>query len=366
MLLRLILLSCLAVNALPSSSQLESASQQTREKCEQYLQIPLPAEANSVSAPKVWPDCNSYKLYSGIGTLVDYAGARRCAWSERLAQQANLEPRYTVASVLGGSAMLAVLYANGNGVTRDLAMAQKFACEAEGAPAEISGRLEHLDSLDREGASGGRFTFCDDITSGFMEGFCSAYSSELRDQRRAAALHDMRSHFTPNQRSAFDRVLTAEAAYAEAHGRGEVDQSGTARAMFEIDAEDSVKDDFLEALQSFETGKLPASSPEDYAVADRNLNATYRAIMSKADESKNGYGAVQPDGIRDAERAWLRYRDAWIAFAKLRYPAVPAEAWLSLLTKDRTSVLDGSFCAMDAVEGRCAQRGDTWKPSPLP
>ena len=75
---------------------------------------------------------------------------------------------------------------------------------------------------------------------------------------------------------------------------------------------------------------------------------------------------MQPKGIRDAERAWLKYRDSWIAFAKLRYPSVPADAWLVLLTNDRTSILDGSFCDIDVVEGPCIHKGDTWKPSPLP
>ncbi len=45
--------------------------------CEQYLQTPLPAEAQSVAAPKLWPDCDSYKSYSGIGRKIDYAAARR-------------------------------------------------------------------------------------------------------------------------------------------------------------------------------------------------------------------------------------------------------------------------------------------------
>ncbi|MGA9061200.1 MAG: hypothetical protein WB341_05975 [Terracidiphilus sp.] len=47
--------------------------------CTQYLQTPLPAEALAVAAPKTWPDCESYKSYSGLGRKVDYAAARLCA-----------------------------------------------------------------------------------------------------------------------------------------------------------------------------------------------------------------------------------------------------------------------------------------------
>jgi hypothetical protein len=88
--------------------------------------------------------------------------------------------------------------------------------------------------------------------------------------------------------------------------------------------------------------------------------------MSSAETSKNDYGAIQPEGIRNAERSWLRYRDAFVAFGRARYPGIPSEAWLTLLTNDRASVLDGSFCDMDAVEPPCTLSGDPWKPSPLP
>jgi uncharacterized protein YecT (DUF1311 family) len=364
MILRWILTVLLAANGLASHAQLEYADKETQLKCDKSLQASLPTEAAAVPAPKKWPDCNSYKLYSGIGAKVDYVAARKCAWSERLAQLANLEPRYTVASVFGGSAMLAVLYANGEGIPQDLELAVRFVCEAEGAPKEIEIRLEHVTTLGKTPKA--KFGFCDDITSGFMEGFCAAYGSEFEDQKRINSLKKITAPFTPEQQTVFETVLKAERAYAEAHARGEIDLSGTARAMYQIDAEDTLREDFIEALSSFETGNLPSGSSAGYADADKRLNLAYRNAMSDANKNKSDYGAVQPDGIRDAERAWLKYRDAFIAFAKFRYPDVPAEAWLTLLTKDRTSVLDGSFCDMDDVEGSCFKPDDTWKPSPLP
>lgn len=364
---RLILLAMLALacaSHLPA--QLEGASADTQAKCAQYLKTPLPPEAATDAQPKKWPDCNSYTLYSGIGTKVDYAAARKCAWSERRAFQNGIEPRYTDASVFGGSAMLTVLYANGEAVERNIPLALRFACEAEGAPAEISYRLQHLESLNRAVPSScAKFNFCDDITSGFMEGFCASHQSDLADQERSGALDVLQVGMSQAQRGAFAQLVKEEAAYAHAHAKGEIDLSGTARAMFQIDAERTLRDDFLAALQLFEAGNHPSGSVQSYRDADAQLNLAYRKAMSNAEQHKNDYGAVQPDGIRDAERAWLTYRDAWVVFAKLRYPNVPPETWLVLLSNDRTSILDGSFCDMDAVEGPCAQQGDTWKPSPL-
>ena len=348
-------------------AQLENADESTQSKCRQFLQTPLPNESTTVTAPAKWPDCNSYKLYSGIGTKINYAAARKCAWSERLAQQSNLEPRYSIASVFGGSAMLSVLYANGEGTPQNLTLAEKFVCEAGGAPAEIRIRLDHVASLAKSNdPSKPKFDFCDDITSGFMEGFCAARSSELQDQKRSNSLESVTASFNSEQHKLFNLLLRTQEAYAEAHARGEIDLSGTARAMFQIDAEDTLKEDFIEALHIFEAGKYPSASQADYAEADEKLNAAFRNAMSSAEKSKNDYGAVQPDGIRNAERAWLKYRDAFINFTKARYPDVPPAAWLTLLTKDRISILDGSFCDMDAVEPPCSQAGDTWKPSPLP
>jgi uncharacterized protein YecT (DUF1311 family) len=361
----LTLLALASANNLPA--QLADASADTQAKCAQYLKTPLPREAPTVAQPKKWPDCNSYKLYSGIGAKVDYVAARKCAWSERLAVRNGIEPRYSDASVFGGSAMLAVLYANGEAVERNIPLALRLACEAEGAPAEISYRLQHLESLYRAvPSSGAKFTFCDDITSGFMEGFCAGLASEKADQDRSKPLNALSAGMSPIQKGAFIQLLKEEEAYARAHAAGEIDLAGTARAMFQIDAEQTLRGDFLAALQSFEASKYPEGSAKTYQETDALLNSAYRKAISNAEEHMKEYGAVQPNGIRDAERAWLRYRDAWVAFARLRYPDVSQEAWLILLTRDRTSILNGSFCDMDAVEEPCVQKGDTWKPTPLP
>jgi uncharacterized protein YecT (DUF1311 family) len=351
----------------PLAAQLDDADAATQTQCKEYMKTALPAEAAAVPEPKVWPECDSVKFYAGIGTKIDYEAARRCAWSERLATEAGLEPRYSTGSVFGGSAMLSVLYANGEGIARNVPLAARFACEAGGAPAEIALRIRHLESLSANSpAPGSTFGFCDDITSGFMEGFCAAYDSEIEDQKRAASLDALVSHFTSDQRTAFSTLRKLEEAYADAHARGEIDLSGTARAMYQIDAEDTLHDDFLVALQSFEMGNLPKSTASAAHEADIRLNAAYGKVMEDAEIHKADYGAVQPEGIRNAERAWLKYRDAWLAFAKLRYPDVVSESWLALLTNDRTSILDGSFCDKDAVEEPCVRKGDIWKPGPLP
>lgn len=347
----------------PLFAQLEDADPATKAKCAQYLLTPLPAEAASIPTPEQWPACESYKLYSGIVTNIDFEAARKCAWSERLATQKELEPRSGVSRVFGGSAMLTVLYANGEGVSRDLPKALRFACEAGGAPAEIGGRVKDLESrLNQKSAIEPKFQFCDDITSGFMMGFCTAYSSEIEDQIRIEATKVISHAWTVAEKSSFQLLLSAKESYAEAHAKGEVDLSGTARAMYEIEEKDGIRDNFLAALKSFETGALPKALPNDAAEADARLNREYRKAMADAEAHKSDYGAIQPDGIRDAERAWLKYRDAWVAFAKTRYPSINESAWLKLLSDDRVLVLQGKCCGLDPDAGKDAPP----YPRPLP
>ena len=351
--------------AVPVSApgQLDRADKATQAKCAQYRNTALPQEAIAIPAPKQFPECKSYRLYPGIGTKVDFAAARTCAWSERLATQAGLEPRYSIASVFGGSAMLTQLYANGEGVTKDLPLALRFACEAEGSPAEISGRIKDLeDRLNHDGAADTRFQFCDDITSGFMMGFCTAYTSERQDQDRTATTEEISRYWTAAQKSAFHLLLAAKEKYAEAHARGEVDLSGTARAMNQIEEENGIRDNFLAALKSFEDGALPKASPAEATETDVQLNREYRTVMDDAETHKSDYGAIRPEGVRIAERAWLEYRKAWLAFGKVRYPSVSESAWLKLLSEDRVLVLQGKCCGQDPG----AEEDASPYPRPLP
>jgi len=359
-------LPLLSACAAPLFAQLQYADAKTKAECAKYVQTPLPAEAASIAAPSQWPDCSSYKLYSGIGTKLDFEAARRCAWQERSAAQAGLAPRYTVASVLGGAAMLTQLYANGDGAERNIPLAIRFACEADGAPAEIQGRIEHLESLSSQSTSAAaKFKFCDDTTSGFMDGFCTSYEAELSDQSRTNALQDLSSKWPEPEQSAFATLEKAQEAYTEAHGKGEIDSSGTSRAAQEIAAEQSLRDSFLDALKSFEKGDLPHHSAAEAQQTDSDLNRAFREAVADSETSKSKYGAVQPEGIRTAERSWLAYRDAWIAFAKLRYPSVSDETWLTLLTKDRIVTIQGGPCASDPDNSQCEQQ-DTRAPRPLP
>ena len=85
-----------------------------------------------------------------------------------------------------------------------------------------------------------------------------------------------------------------------------------------------LRDQFLINLQRFAKGDIPPAAAADYASVDRKLNEVYRRIQH-APESAWEVGTINPPGIRDTERAWLKLRDAWVEFARVAYPRLSAD-----------------------------------------
>jgi uncharacterized protein YecT (DUF1311 family) len=301
--------------------------------CAELASIAIPKSDEPDAAARTRLDaCDSESFYYADGGKPDYAEARRCAYLER--ESGNQ-------LVFGGSSVLMMIYANGYGVPRNLELAKKFACETDGAPAELDGRLAHLDELAKAGAKAEPLDLCDDITSGYMMGFCANRSAEAAKVDRDKRVVALTAKWSPDLKSAFAKVRAAADAYFEAAVDGEVDMSGTARGAMAIGARETLENALVEALTDFEQGKLPRGDAAAFAAADKALNATYAATIKKykADAAEGISGTITPDGIREAERAWIKYRDAWIAFGAQKYPAVSADAWRTFFTLEREKAL---------------------------
>lgn len=79
----------------------------------------------------------------------------------------------------------------------------------------------------------------------------------------------------------------------------------------------------------------PAGGWEDFRRADAALNASYGKLM-KADLSQS---TVTPGGVRETQRAWIKYRDAWVQFGTVKYPRISADTWRTTLTRTREAML---------------------------
>jgi uncharacterized protein YecT (DUF1311 family) len=291
-----------------------------------------------------WPDaasaeslkgCDSEALYYGIGVKADPERARQCAILEAEGPE---DP-----GVFAGRAMLMTIYANGRGAARDLDLATHLACGIEGAPMESHGRVTHLAELksgSAEEEEGEEFHFCDDITSGYAGGLCAGHYFRVRQGKRDSQLAALTASWSGKERQAFTSLQAAQEAFAEAHADGEVDASGTLRSAFWIQAKESLAEDFLELLQALEAGKAPRFTNVQVREADAALNAAYRETLRGM--GAEGFGTVKPEGVRDAQRAWLRYRDSFVAFAAVRYARHPRGSLAAELTRRRTEMLLGA------------------------
>ena len=275
--------------------------------------------------------CSSEALYYGVGMPADPERARLCAFTEDDGEEL-LEP-------FAGRAMLMVMYANGIGARRDLDVAAHLACGLDGAPAESHGRVSRLAALRAQGWTGTDFHYCDDITSGISAGLCAAHEAQIAGGLREAEIATLVAGWTQRERAAFAPLRAAFDAYVDAHADGEVDTSGTLRNALYIGARESLATEFLQMLRQIEAGTAPVSRAEEYRAADADLNRVYREALREA--VGDSYGTVTSEGIRDAQRAWLRYRDAFLAFAAIRYPRMSRDSLATWLTRQRTGLLRG-------------------------
>jgi len=326
----LALLLALAAGAAQASGLADDDSVAHKAICKAVGQREPPAAHRPTPAQsKALAKCDAEALYYGEVGPPDYVKARLCALKDGGAADDQ--------SVFNDDVILMQIYANGRGVPRDMDLAIAYACKDDAqAPAEFTGRLDSLIARRAE-PDPKPFDYCDDITSGYMEGMCAARDSQIADKGRAAGLDRVAARLPPAARAPFGALKTAAAAFASAHGDGEVDLSGTGRAAFEIEAEDAARTAFQHHLDALLNHRWPAASPTAARKADAELNAAYRATLAAVGKGQSG--TVEPRGVRDAQRRWLAYRDAFVAFAKAAAPGVDAPSVLADLTRERTRML---------------------------
>lgn len=272
--------------------------------------------------------CDAEQLYYGIGIPPDPERARTCALSH---VGENPDP-------FDGAGLLAMSYANGRGGARDLDLAIHYACRMGGAQAEMAGRIERLMRIRAGEESASGFSVCDDATSGFLAGRCAVHEQRIVEADRDARLAALALQFDDGEKQAFAELRTAAETYATESGGGEIDQTGTMRAAFVTARQDEVRSAFTTLLFMLEARRAPAPGV-DFADIDARLNAIYQGIMAAHFPFADMPGGITPDGIREAERAWLAYRDAWVAFAEARHPWLDTGVLKAHLTQERTAFL---------------------------
>jgi hypothetical protein len=263
-------------------------------------------------------------MYYGIGMPVDFVRARQCAYAQ------PVPPRGVV---MGGSEILMMVYANGRGVPANFDLALHFACKIFSAPAELELRVARLSQARTKAQLDDTMDICDEATSGYMSGYCAAHRERVdavaRNARRLRATAGM------PERELNDLKHTA-LRYFRAHSESEIDQTGSARAMFAIQEQARLDDELVSVLERLRNPDFPPDSGDAKA-----LYAELAALMKRVascktlTEKKAMYGFITSAGIRETQDGWLPYRRAFIALAVKVRPETQSEAWQAWLDAER-------------------------------
>lgn len=289
--------------------------------CRQATAAPLqqPQIATPLATDRL-PACNEQDLYYGFHGKPDYAAALQCASYERT------HPKPGEANMFYGPGVLTMIYANGLSVPRDFNLAIRFACEQKWtSDSEMELRIGHLEAMRDGRADRNRFDLCDDITSGLSMGACTSIQTSRADAVREQQIETLATRLPESAKPLFGQLRRAEAAFEDTRSGNEIDLSGTARGMFQLQETKRLRDQFLINLQRFSSGDLPKASGADVAQLDHTLETVYQDVQrAPADTWK--YGTIKPDGIRKTERTWVALQDAWVEFAKQAYPNLDPNA----------------------------------------
>lgn len=295
---------------------------------------PTPAEAASLA------DCSSEALFYGIGRAADPRAARLCSFVETR----TADPQVTDLGFTGDRTLM-IVYANGLGARRELDVATALACRAGGTPQEIDPRVHHLARLKDEGWTGTDFSLCDDAASDMMRGICADHAQLIQRSDRAKSFAALSAGWSAADRAAYAPLKRALAAFVDARGQAEGDRSGSGRGPATVAAEEQAERDFMSLLADAEAGRVAAASSADAKAAQEALDAAFAGLMARVPGLARTT-SITAAGLVSSERSWLRYRDAWLAFVRVRYPALSADALVTRLDRARAaqvaSVMAGS------------------------
>lgn len=243
-------------------------------------------------------------------------------------------------------------FANGNGAKRDFDAAIHFLCKANVAPAELWGMLDHVEQM-RRGETDDPLDFCAHVTSGNGSYICSLRRETDLAPELASRYETVRKDAGKTGK-ALDALRERATAFieAESHWLTEQTRGGTIYNSVAVGTKLDGEEMFVEALERYSRERAPSATAADEKRADAQLNAAYRKSLSEIEPCPPEHDwcpdegePTETDNLRNAQRAWIRYRDAFIAWYIERWRgAAPAETLrreiLTQLTRDRTGGIE--------------------------
>lgn len=164
---------------------------------------------------------------------------------------------------------------------------------------------------------------------------------QLEEQLRFTALAKANDSAPPEQRLAYNALIVAFTAFREDHVATEARCKSDMCADNRIDEQIKVNEAFLDLAEHGPGSAVRVSAPVSEQMViktDAELNAAYEQVLAGLPESCPfaAKTCVSQSAFRNTQREWIRYRDAWQTYGRLRWPSAASAIWLVALTQQRT------------------------------
>jgi uncharacterized protein YecT (DUF1311 family) len=160
------------------------------------------------------------------------------------------------------------------------------------------------------------------------------------EQQRFAALARLNESAPPEQRIAWNALIVAFTSFREDHVATEACASTEHCAEARIAEQNRVNQAFLAFAEDTPIPQhISAPISEQMIVkSDADLNTAYEQTLAALPETCPAglRGCLSQTAFRNTQREWIRYRDAWLTYGKLRWPEALPSIWLSALIQQRT------------------------------
>ncbi|MGN6185948.1 MAG: lysozyme inhibitor LprI family protein [Thermoanaerobaculia bacterium] len=205
---------------------------------------------------------------------------------------------------------LAEKFANGDGIARDLDTAEYYLCQSGLAEEEFQGMLGHLQKL-RDGETDEPLRYCAFSDFGYGWRYCvnERWNEEmpLLDARIETQRNAAKSKSIDTLILRAKTFLDADSLRYSTTFTGGIGQMPLTQ-LFELEQ----KKQFVESLEQFSRQRATSASSDDEKAVDAVLNDAYRAEMKEVEAFKEL--KEWPAQTRDAQRKWIAYRDAFVAY----------------------------------------------------
>ncbi|HXA86272.1 MAG TPA: hypothetical protein VNZ47_14420, partial [Candidatus Dormibacteraeota bacterium] len=189
------------------------------------------------------------------------------------------------------------------------------------------------DRLKKSNWAGNNFSVCDHSSGREMYEQCAILTERFDKVERDQKFNELVSGWKPPEKKAFRTFMEEANRFYEIQAKNGVNLEGT----FEIQEEIFFKRNLLSTLEAFERGEMPKYSADEFQRAETAENAAYQRTQAG---SVAQWGTVSRQSVQKSEEEWRRYRSAWIAFGRRKYPSVTEQSWKAWLDTDRTVMLN--------------------------